>query len=112
MKLLTKELKLQLIRAYQNDPYGETPFEEQMVYAKFFYPAGYATWFLTAFSPEDQMLFGFAALFPYTGEWGWISFEELESFVDKHGLKIERDLYFTPAKVKDCKELQRYMKGE
>lgn len=112
MKLLTKELEAQLIKAYQDDPVGDTPLEDQMVLAKFFYPAGHATWFLTCMDPEDRRIMTWAKLQPGCGEWGWSSLDEIEAFVGSRGLKIERDLYFKQEKVKDCKELQRYMKGE
>lgn len=108
MKLITKAIEKQLVKAYQDDPAGE---KEQTVFVKLFYPAGAATWYFVAMDPEDKRLFGWADLTGDTGEWGWTALSELEAFTGKFGLKIERDLYFKPCLVKDCKELQRMMKG-
>ena len=86
MKLLTKEITAKLTKAgYDN----ETPI------CKLFTPWGRATWLITGM--EDGILYGYADLGMGCVEWGGIaSLEELESIRGPFGLKIERDLYWTP----------------
>ena len=112
MKLLTKEIEKKLIKAaeeYENAPVAvQREFGEQTILLKLFYPAGYATWFLTAYYPKDRVFSGWCAVVPGGEEAGYVSLDELEEFRGVGGLKIERDLYFQPVKVKDCKELERY----
>jgi hypothetical protein len=87
MKLLTAELKKTLTKAgYDN----ETPI------CKLFTPWGKATWLLTSID-EDGILYGYADLGMGCVEHGGIAtLEELESIRGPFGLKIERDLYWTP----------------
>lgn len=48
----------------------------------------------------DWLLYSYATL-GYEWEWGDVLLSELQSFVGKFGLKIERDLYSTDKKVRD-----------
>lgn len=92
MKLLTKEI----LKAFekQGDTDNKKP-EDIKIIAKFFYPRGAATWFATEYDPETRCFFGYVTLGdPENAELGPFSLEELESFRDNWGLKIERDLYF------------------
>jgi hypothetical protein len=86
MKLLTAEIKKKLTKAgYAN----MTPI------CKLFTPWGRATWLITGI--EDDILYGFADLGHGCVEWGGIaSIEEMEAIRGPFGLKIERDLYWTP----------------
>jgi len=89
MKLLTAELKKKLTKA------GYTNMNP---ICKLFTPWGRSTWLITGI--EDGILYGFADLGMGCVEWGSIaSIEELESIRGPFGLKIERDLYWTPAAV-------------
>ena len=86
MKLLTKELTEKLNRAGYA---GTKPI------CKLFTPWGRATWLITGI--EDGILYGFADLGMGCVEWGGIaSLEELEAIRGPFGLKIERDLYWSP----------------
>lgn len=49
----------------------------------------------------DYLFFGL--VHGFEKEWGYFSLKELESVTGPHGLKIERDLYFEPTKIKDIK---------
>ena len=51
----------------------------------------------------DRIGFGFATLDGQFGELGYISLDEIESVKLPLGLKIERDLYFTPKTLKEAK---------
>jgi hypothetical protein len=86
MKLLTADLKKALIKAgYDN----ETPI------CKLFTPWGKATWLVTGI--ENNIIIGYADLGMGCVEWGGIAtVEEFESIRGPFGLKIERDLYWTP----------------
>lgn len=96
MKLLTKELLKQLPQL------GETDNQiDPIAIVKFFNPCGIGTWWAVEFDPVSGIFFGKADLgFP---ELGTFSLEELESYKGPLGLGIERDLYFTPKPISQCK---------
>jgi hypothetical protein len=88
MKLLTADLKKKLTKA---------GYANMKPICKLFTPWGNATWLITSID-EDGILYGWAQLFPDVNpEWGGIAtVEELEAIRGPFGLKIERDLYWTP----------------
>ena len=95
MKLMTKGLEAQFkkIGCQEN-------VHDPIVVAKFFYPAGSATWFATEYDPKEQIFFGWCSLFgDHNDEWGEFSLEELQQFRGRFGLGIERDLGFTPKPI-------------
>ena len=101
MKLLTKELLKEFDKAGRQEV-NNNP----LVIAKFFNPAGAGTWYATEYYPNDQTFFGYVSIFgDWNDEWGYFSLLELESYKGKFGLGIERDLYFTPTKFKNIKEI-------
>ena len=67
-------------------------------YLKLFSPTGSATWLITEIVDEDT-LFGLCDLGMGFPELGYVSLQELESVELPFGLKIERDMYFTPDKT-------------
>jgi hypothetical protein len=86
MKLLTKELTTKL---------EASGYKNMKPIVKLFNPWGSATWLLTGM--EDGILYGYADLGMGCVEWGGIaSLEEFEAIRGPFGLKIERDLYWTP----------------
>jgi hypothetical protein len=90
MKLLTKELLARFAQVGNQEK-----VKDPIVLAKFFYPAGSATWYATEYNPETKTFFGYVSLFnDHNDEYGYFSLEELESFQGQFGLKIERDRYF------------------
>ena len=66
-----------------------------VVIAKYFNPCGAATWYLTEYDPESRVFFGYVTGLGHD-EWGYVSRDELESIRLRWGLKIERDLHWTP----------------
>lgn len=92
MKLLTKELRLQIPPLYAQEP---MEFEDKIVYAKFFFPARRWTWFVTEGEEEDGDFRMFGFVIGHEEEWGYFSPNELESIAIR-GLTVERDLYFKP----------------
>lgn len=97
MKLLTKELRAKLPKLYQTE---KIPCEEKTAVVKFFQPWGSWTWYATEFDGDDLF---FGLVHGFEKEWGYFSLRELEleSVSGPFGLRIERDLYFKPTKIKD-----------
>ena len=95
MKLMTKELEEQFKKVGSQENVSDP-----LVIAKFFNPCGQATWWATEYNSRNKEFFGFVNL---TGEefseWGSFSLKELEEITLPFGLKIERDLYFTPQSI-------------
>jgi hypothetical protein len=95
MKLLTKELRKQLpalrSTSEQTDP---------TAIVKFFCPWNHWTWFAYEFDQED-IFFGYVK--GDFNELGTFSLSELESVRGPMGLTIERDLYFSPKPLSQCK---------
>ena len=96
MKLLTKEIRKKL------PALGETDNQtDPIAIVKFFNPTGIGTWWAVEFDPDSKIFFGKADL--GFAELGTFSLEELESYKGPLGLGIERDLYFTPKPLSQCK---------
>ena len=98
MKLLTAKIKSKLPKLYSQEK-----IKDPIVQVKFFTPDSSFTWFATEFDGKDTF-FGkvFSNLCP-EGELGYFSLSELESIKGPMGLKIERDLYFEPKLLSQCK---------
>lgn len=95
MKLLTAELKKKLPPLYTNE---HVATEDQIVIVKFFAPWNNWTWYATEFDGEDTF---FGLVEGQEKEWGYFSLSELEAVRGRWGLKIERDMYWTPKAIKD-----------
>ena len=103
MKLMTKELENRLAKypLYSQDGKGK---DETMVIAKFFFPVGNWTWYVTEGNKTengDWEFYGYVVGdFP---EFGYFTLSELES-VNVRGLMVERDMYFKPCKLTEVVE--------
>ena len=86
MQLLTKEIltKFNFVWSQENNP-------DPIIIAKFFHPASSWTWYATEFDPTTSTFFGYVVW--HESEWGYFSLEELQSFRDRFGLAIERDMH-------------------
>tara|TARA_R100000734_G_C3256280_1_gene56290 strand:- start:192 stop:566 length:375 start_codon:yes stop_codon:yes gene_type:complete len=91
MKLITEEIKTKLA-SNKGDPNLDKP------YLKLFNPTGEGTWLISEMIDEDT-LFGLCDLGMGFPELGYVSLQELESIELPFGLKIERDMFFTPDKT-------------
>ena len=106
MKLLTKELRKKLPPIGSTDGAGE----EAVAQVKFFTPDSSWTWFAVEGGPVldeegnevDFELFGL--VYGQEREMGYFLLSELESVKGPLGLAIERDLYFTPRPLSECKD--------
>jgi len=98
MKLLTKEIKEVIPKLYTQEERGD----EAVVYVKFFTPWSNWTWYATEFDGEDTF---FGWVVGLEKELGYFSLKELSEVTGPFGLKIERDLYFTPKPLRELKNL-------
>jgi len=98
--LMTEELKKTIPAMYSSE---STKLEDKTVYAKFFTPDSNWTWFILEFDGEDTL---FAMVDGHEKELGNVSLSELESVRGPLGLKVERDLHFTPKRYGDIEELK------
>lgn len=95
MMLLTKELRRQLPPLYSQEEKGEAA----LAVVKFFTPWTSWTWYASEFDGEDRF---FGKVHGLETEYGYFSLAELESLKGPMGLKIERDLHWTPKPLKEC----------
>ena len=94
MKLLTKAIERELRANSAKRPKAS---EVQPV-LKLFNPMGAATWLFTELD-DDGILYGLCDLGMGFPELGYASLEEIQAVRLPFGLKIERDLHFTPNKT-------------
>ncbi len=106
MELLTSELRTELPKRYTQDG-NENP----TVYAKFFFPAGNWTWFVTEGEPDSDDFRFFGYVIGDFDEWGYFSLNELQS-VSVQGLTVERDLYFKQGTFTEVLSVFRKERGE
>lgn len=88
MKLIDDETRKRIPGLYftQDDP-------DPVAQVKFFTPWSGWTWYATEFDGVDTF---FGYVIGLEAEWGYFSLSELESVRGPGGVRIERDLYFTP----------------
>lgn len=75
--------------------------EDAVAYVKFFTPWTQWTWYGSEYDPEERLFFG--VVVGQERELGYFSLDELEAIEGPGGLRIERDLYWTPRPLKDCR---------
>jgi hypothetical protein len=105
MDLLTPELRSELPKLYCQDG-NENP----TVYAKFFFPAGAWTWFVTEGEPDGDDFRFFGYVIGDFDEWGYFSLSELQG-IEVHGLTVERDLYFSQGSFREVLTAFRKERG-
>ena len=78
--------------------------DDKVVHMRF--SIGSASWYAVEFDPDDELFFGFVNLGdPLNAEWGFFCLQELRQVRIPPGFQIERDLWWTPRKVKDIAEI-------
>jgi hypothetical protein len=102
MQLLTDELRATLPKLY-----AQESEKDKIVYAKFFTPWTGWTWFVTEGQQEEGDFIFFGFVIGLEHEWGNFSLNELESVRGPGGLRIERDLHFTPKRQSQIAEIDR-----
>lgn len=102
MELLTQEIKKILPKLYSQDQ-----VEDPIVICKFFTPDSSWSWFILEGSQqEDGDWMFFAKVTSHLcpeGELGYVLLSELEQVRGALGLSLERDMYFTPKLLSQCK---------
>lgn len=96
MLLLTKANRKALPKLYSQDGKGM----DAIAHVKFFTPDSNWTWYATEFDGEDLF---FGLVDGFERELGYFSLSELQTVRGAFGLPIERDRYFTPKPLRDCK---------
>lgn len=105
MKLLTKALQKQIPPLYSTE---DIPLGDKVAVAKFFDPCGsYTLYIIEATEEEDDTLLWGLVTGLAEDEFGYASLNEIKSVKNRFGLGIERDLYWTPTKIKDIPGIAR-----
>ncbi len=82
--------------------YATEKVSDPLVQVKFFTPDCSWTWFVTEFDPDERRCFGL--VIGHEAELGYFALEELEEVRGPMGLPIERDLYFKPKPLSQCRK--------
>ena len=96
MMLLTKANREALPPLYSQDGKGM----DAIAHVKFFTPDSSWTWYASEFDGDDLF---FGLVVGLETELGYFSLRELSQARGPLGLPIERDRYFTPKPLKECK---------
>ena len=94
------DLKAQIPKLYSQE--GN---KDPTVYMKLFTPWSSWTWYITEGEDreDDYLMFGY--VIGQEREWGYTSLNELKSVKGPFGLKIERDIHFTPKPKSQVREI-------
>jgi len=107
MKLLTKELEKKIPALYATE---DIPIKDKVVTAKYFTPWGsYSFFVIEGGHEDDDYIFWGLVTGLYEDELGYSSLKEMESAVGPYGLKMERDLHFTPKPLSDIPEASAFL---
>lgn len=74
--------------------YSQEHDPDPLFSVKFFTPDSNWTWYVSEYNPTERLAFGL--VYGLETEWGYFSVDELEQVRGPLGLRIERDLYFSP----------------
>ena len=105
-KLMPKAIEKSLPRLYTTE---KELLGDRTAYARYFFPAGAYTAYLLEYDPKERIGFG-AVTMGYGWELGNVSIDEMEE-VQVRGLRIERDLHFSPTKLHQIEELEELVQG-
>lgn len=97
MELLPNEIAASLPPLYSQEELGEAA----MALIKFFTPWTRWTWYVSEYSPEQRLFFGIVV--GHEREFGYFAQDELEAIRGPGGLAIERDLYWKPKPLAECR---------
>jgi len=94
------DVKAQLPKLYAQEQTGDPT-----VYVKFFCPWNQWTWFITEGEQQGEDFIMFGYVIGQEREWGYSSLNEISSVNGPMGLKIERDIHFSPKKKSEIPEI-------
>ncbi len=99
MMLLTKAIQKKLPKLYSQEK-----VENPVAQVKFFDPCGSFTWYVLEYDGDDTFFGKVISHLCPEGELGYFSLSELKAIKTKtFNLGIERDLYFQPKPLSECK---------
>ena len=106
MKLLTQEIRNRIPKLYAQDGKGD----KAIAHVKFFNPAGSWTWYATEGQPvlddegKEVNFEFFGLVYGHEKELGYFTLNDLASIKGPFGLGIERDKFFSPKPLGECKD--------
>lgn len=95
--LLPPEIAAKLPPLYANESQGD----EAIAHLKLFTPWTNWTWYASEYDPEEWIFFGIVV--GHEREIGYFCLDELAAIRGPGGLRIERDLYWKPRPLKECR---------
>lgn len=103
-KMLTAEIIKKTPALYATE---EIKIVDKIATAHFFNPCGIGDWYMIEKDQNSTTAFGLCHLHEW--ELGYFDIAELESTRLKWGLYIERDSHFTPRKLSEIHEVEKYL---
>jgi len=97
MKLLPEKIAKRLPPLYSQEEQGDNAIAA----VKFFTPWTGWTWYASEYDPEQRLCFG--VVVGHEREFGYFALADLETIRGPGGLRIERDLYWKPRPLKECR---------
>lgn len=101
MKLVTAQIRKRLEKYPLHSQDGKEA--EALAIARFFFPVGAWTWYVTEADLQTNEAFGVVINGSGEGEFGYFSLKELQT-MNVRGLGVERDICFNASKLKDIKD--------
>lgn len=95
INLMTKTLAKKLPKLYDTE---NEALENKLAIVKFFHPASNWTWYVIEFDGVDTC---WGLVSGHESKFGYFSLSEISRLVGPLGLRVERDLFFRPTRVKD-----------
>lgn len=93
--LLSKNLAKKIPKLYDTE---YEPTEDKVAAVKFFHPVSGWAWYVIEYDGNDLC---FGLVHGHETEFGYFSLAELSKVTDPLGLRIERDIFFRPTRVKE-----------
>jgi hypothetical protein len=97
MELLPKHIERLLPPLYSQEEKGD----DAVAHVKFFTPWTGWTWYASEYDPAQRLFFGIVV--GHEREFGYFSLDEMQAIEGPGGLRIERDLYWSPRALKECR---------
>lgn len=98
------------IKAQLPPLYSQEKNKDPTVQVKFFCPWNQWTWYITEGQTEDDDFIFFGYVVGHAREWGYFVLSDFESITGPGGLKIERDIHFTPRNASQVADIHTHYK--
>lgn len=90
--------------------YSQEGSKDPKVHVKFFTPWAGWTWYATEGEEDGDDFRFFGYVVGHEREWGYFVLSELQSVTGPAGLKIERDIHFTPRPASEISDIHSHYK--